>query len=103
MSLKAITWDRNLEIYGLKKLNRPDPRSLAFLTNLGRSFLTEVTFLVQPKYHLRCQTFSEFSSENLFASPNSSFSLVEESFAFLVEQFGKVELTYFPNVDRSWV
>lgn len=91
MSFKAVAWDRELEIYSLKKFDRPDPRSFAFLTNLGRSFLTEVTLLIQPRYRLRCQTFSEFSSDNLFASPNSTFSLIEESFAYLVEQFGKVE------------
>lgn len=103
MSFKTVAWDRTLEVYSLKKFDRPDPRSLAFLTNLGRSFLTQVTLLVQPRYHLRCQTFSEFPSENLYANPNSSFYMIEESFAYLVEQFGKVEVTYFPYVDRSWV
>lgn len=68
LSFKAVVWDPEKESYVIKKFSRAERDSRAFLTHMGRAFLTQVTLLVGPAYKLRCQTWSHLSAQKLFTS-----------------------------------
>ncbi|CAL8071544.1 unnamed protein product [Orchesella dallaii] len=103
LSFKAVVWDEHKESYVIKKFARAERDSRAFLTHMGRAFLTEVTLLVGPAYKLRCQSLSDLSAEKLLASPDdvNGAKSGHETFASLVDKYHSVDLSVFPYTDYT--
>jgi FAD/FMN-containing dehydrogenase len=97
-SLTAVTW--NGSAYALQTFERSNPAIAPFLTNLGRTFITEVTLEIGTAQRLQCVSNTTISASTLFAAPASAGS---NSFASLVAKTGRVESIWFPFTSTPWV
>jgi FAD/FMN-containing dehydrogenase len=97
-SLTAVVWTGSS--YALRTFQRSDPAIAPLLTNLGRTFITEVTLELGPAQRLQCVSNTTISASTLFAAPGSAGS---SSFASLVNQTGRVESIWFPFTSTPWV
>nr|WP_257232949.1 cholesterol oxidase substrate-binding domain-containing protein [Rhodococcus qingshengii] len=84
--ITVVAWDEGINRYALKTFHRSDVESTAFLTHLGRTFVTSVTLQAGENYRLRCQSFTDIPWQELFAAPGSP-GRTYESF---VEKSGRV-------------
>jgi hypothetical protein len=97
-SMTVVAW--NGSGYGLRTLQRTDPAIAPFLTNLGRTFVTEVTLEVGANQMLQCQSITNIPVSQLFAPPGSAGP---NSFASLVDGPGRVESIWFPFTTYPWI
>ncbi|AUX46488.1 FAD-linked oxidase [Sorangium cellulosum] len=100
VSLTAVVWDAALSRYELRTFDRSHPDCKAFLTHLGRAFLTEVTLRVGANQDLRCVSHVDIPATELFASPGSGAARTFQSF---VEQAGRAEVIWFPFTSHPWL
>jgi hypothetical protein len=88
------------EAYVIKRFERNHPDASAFLVHLGRAFLTRVCLRVVPNFYLQVDNRYP-GAETLFEAPTTAPS--PESISALLNDFGRVEVTWFPFTDRPWV
>jgi FAD/FMN-containing dehydrogenase len=99
-SLTAVVWDPGQNAYVLKTFQRTDPDIKAFLSHLGRAFITEVTLQVGANQRLRCTSRYDIQVTDVFAPPASAGS---NSFAALVNGCGRIEVIWFPFTTVPWI
>jgi FAD/FMN-containing dehydrogenase len=99
-SLTAVVWDSAANAYVLKTFQRTDPAIKAFLSHLGRAFVTEVTLQVGTNQRLRCTSRYDIQVTDVFAAPASAGS---SSFASLVNSCGRIEVIWFPFTTVPWI
>ena len=68
-SLTAVVWDSASNQYVLKTFSRSDPQIKPLLTHLGRTFITSVTMQAGANYRLRCQSWYNIPTTELFGPP----------------------------------
>jgi FAD/FMN-containing dehydrogenase len=100
LSLTAVVWSSSQGQYVLKTFARTDPDIRAFLSHLGRAFVTQVTVQVAKSQNLRCQSWVDVSAADLFAPPATAGS---SSFASYVDGAGRIEAIWFPFTDTPWI
>jgi FAD/FMN-containing dehydrogenase len=100
VSFTAVVWDQSSGQYIARTFERSHPDSAAFLVNLGRAFLTEITLRVGANRVLRCVSDVSISATELFG-PEGVYST--QRFASMVHRLGRVEAIWFPFHDRTWV
>lgn len=98
-SITAVVWDPGANAYVLKTYARSDPAIKALLTNLGRVFITSVTMQAGANYRLRCQSWYNIPTSELFAPQGSS----GRTFASYVNSAGRVEAIWFPFTTNPWL
>ena len=101
VSFKAVTTDpaNPGSQYSVRQFARADPDAPAFLTHLGRAFLTEVTLAAVPNYFLKLT--NKFPAmKELMADPATPSS---NSLSSLLDSYGRVEAIWFPYADEVWV
>jgi len=101
LSLDAIVWNESTKNYEIKTFDRSDPETKAFLTNLGRIFITQVTLRVVPSFNMRCRSTTRIPTSELFADPSTVTSSTR-TFASLLEANGGLETILFPFTKRPW-
>ena len=99
VSLTAVVWDQPSDRYVARAFHRSHPDCAAFLTHLGRAFITDVTLRVGADNYLRCVSDVTTPASRLFAAPGSTSA---QSFAAMVERCGRVEAVWFPFTDHPW-
>lgn len=103
LSFEAVVTDPDgpdPDAYVIKRFERNHPDASAFLVHLGRAFLTRVTLRVVPNFYLQADNRYP-SAETLFEAPTSAPS--RDSISALLDEFGRLEVTWFPFTDRPWV
>jgi FAD/FMN-containing dehydrogenase len=101
LSLTAVVWDASSSSYVLKTFQRTDPAIAPLLTHVARAFITDVTLQMGPNLKLRCVSIVNIDMPTLFAAPASAGP---KSYASLVDQFGAVEVIWFPFVQSTaWI
>jgi FAD/FMN-containing dehydrogenase len=98
-SLTAVVWDATRGEYVLKTFNRADADIKAFLTHLGRAFITSATLQAGANQRLRCQSWYNIPTAELFGPPGTS----GRTFASYVASAGRVEAIWFPFTDTPWL
>jgi len=98
-SLTAVVWNAAQNQYVLKTFSRADADIKAFLTSLGRTFITSATLQVGPNYRLRCQTWYNIPTNELFGPAGTS----GRTFSSYVNSAGRVEAIWFPFTDTPWL
>jgi FAD/FMN-containing dehydrogenase len=98
-SLTAVVWDATRSEYVLKTFNRADADIKAFLTHLGRAFITSATLQAGANQRLRCQSWYNIPTGELFGPPGTS----GRTFASYVASAGRVEAIWFPFTDTPWL
>jgi hypothetical protein len=88
------------EAYVIKRFERDHPDASAFLVHLGRAFLTRVCLRVVPNFYLQVDNRYP-RAQVLFEASASAPS--KDSLSALLQDFGRVEVTWFPYTDRPWV
>jgi hypothetical protein len=89
--------------YALKTFQRGDPDIPAFLTHLGRAMVVEAVLEIVPNYNLRCLSYTNVPATTLFPVGNPSGPPPTNSFADLVQRYGRVEIIWFPFTDNPWL
>jgi FAD/FMN-containing dehydrogenase len=100
VSLTAVVWNSSQETYMLRTFQRSDPDIRAFLTHLGRAFVTDVTLQLMASQRLRCQSRVDISAADLFAPPATAGS---RSFGSYAASAGRVEAIWFPFTSNPWL
>jgi FAD/FMN-containing dehydrogenase len=98
LSLTAVVWSASAGGYELRTYDRDDPRCAAFLTHLGRAFVTSVTLRVGANPMLRCESLTDVPASELFAPTGGPRSM-----AAYLERAGRVEAIWYPFTDEPWV
>ncbi|MFL9875225.1 cholesterol oxidase substrate-binding domain-containing protein [Paraburkholderia megapolitana] len=98
-SLTAVVYDAGQKQYVLRTFQRTDPDIGAFLTHVGRAFIVEATLEVGPNQRLRCQSFTNIPSTELFATAGSTGRTVES----FLNQTGRMEAIWFPFTTNPWL
>lgn len=75
----------------------------AFLSHLGRGFLTDVTLEAVPNFNLRCESMMDISWQTLFAAPSQSQPAPPNSLVSFLNQSGRVEAIWYPFSDYPWL
>lgn len=99
ISLTAVVWDASKKQYVLKVFERTNPESAAFLTHVGRAFITQVTLQGASNSRLRCRSYTDISNDELFAPAGST----GRTFDFYLKQSGRAEAIIFPFTNESWL
>jgi FAD/FMN-containing dehydrogenase len=97
VAFTAVAWDAGTGKYALRSFDRSNVEAKAFLTHLGRAFLTDVTLRVGANYNLRCQSFTNVPASELFA-PSGPRTL-----ASYLDSAGRVETIMYPFTDKPWL
>jgi FAD/FMN-containing dehydrogenase len=100
VSVRAVVWDQVQGQYALRTFDRSDSHCKAFLTHVGRAFLTEATLRVGANSNLRCVSRVNIPASELFAAPEAGAS---RTFASFVESAGRVEAILFPFTTHPWL
>jgi FAD/FMN-containing dehydrogenase len=100
LSLTAVVWNSAQGQYVLKTFQRDDPDIRAFLSHLGRAFVTQVTLQVAASQNMRCQSWVDISAADLFAPPATAGA---NSLASYVNGAGRVEAIWFPFTATPWL
>jgi Cholesterol oxidase, substrate-binding/FAD binding domain len=105
LSLTAVVTDptnANPNEYQLKTFLRGDHETTAFLTQLGRALIVEVTLQVIDNYNLRCQSITDIDKSVLFA-PQSGNTVPVNSCMDFLQKSGRIEIIWFPFTDNPWL
>jgi FAD/FMN-containing dehydrogenase len=100
VSVRAVVWNQAQGQYALRNFDRSDSRCKAFLTHVGRAFLTDVTLRVGANSNLRCVSRVDIPASELFAAPGTG---ALRTFASFVENTGRVEAILFPFTTHPWL
>ena len=90
--------------YAVRHFRRDEADAAAFLVHLGRAFLTSVTLLVVPNYHLQLHClFPEaaalFGAPRLAGCARSNRSSRPDE----LDTYGRIEVLWFPHNERTFV
>jgi FAD/FMN-containing dehydrogenase len=105
LSLTAVITDptsANPNQYGLKTFLRGDHETTAFLTQLGRVMIVEVTLQVIDNFNLRCQSITNLDKKVLFANQQGITPPLHSCADFLSKS-GRIEIIWFPYTDNPWL
>lgn len=91
----------NSTTYGVRHFSRSDPDAAAFLVHLGRALLTSVTLRVVPNYFVQLKPIFP-PVEELFVAPSGG-ALPAQAFSTLLDEYGRVEVLWFPFTDKAFV
>jgi FAD/FMN-containing dehydrogenase len=100
VSLTAVVFDARHRRYRLRKFDRDHPDCKAFLTHLGRSFVTAVTLRAGVNTNVRCVSSTDISAAELFAPPATAG---DRSFGSFMDAAGRVEAIWFPFTEKPWL
>jgi len=102
ISMTIVAWDSSSSAYILKTLHRSEPDTKAFLTNLGRTFVTSVTLRVGRNQMLRSESHFYIHSSELFAHPSrvTSNSRTISKFA---QTYGRINAISIPPSNEFWM
>lgn len=93
LSLTAVVWDAAAGGFTLRTFDRAEPDCAAFLTHLGRAFVTEATLRVGPDHRLRCVSRVDITAAELFDTGLETFLTAS----------GRIEVIWFPFTARPWL
>jgi FAD/FMN-containing dehydrogenase len=98
LALTAVVWDLSQKAYALREFSRDDPAIQPLLTNLGRTFITDVTLQVGANSRMRCQSTTEIPVSDLFGPPGSS----PYAFDRFIAESGRAEAIWYPFTTTPW-
>jgi len=100
VSLTAVVWNPSKHRYQLRRFDRSETDTKAFLVHLGRTFVTEVELRVGANVNLRCQSYTNIPVSQLFAKPGTGAG---NTFASFLDQAGRVEAIWYPFTTEPWL
>lgn len=102
LEMTAVVWDAEQDQYVLKTFQRNDPAIGPLLTCLARTFITEVKMQAGPNLKIRCLSRTDLTADEVLAMPDVQ---TENSFANLTEQYGTVDIIYYPHNSKGvcWI
>ncbi len=102
LALTAVVWDEALGEYVLKTFARDNPAIGPLLTCVARVFITQVVLQLGPNLKMRCISRTDLALADILAAPAIQ---TENSFAHLIDQYGAVDVLFFPFYAKktAWV
>jgi FAD/FMN-containing dehydrogenase len=105
VAFDAIVTDPNgptPQVYTVRHFERTEADASAFLVHLGRAFVTSVTLRVVPNYYLQLTCLFPQAAD-LFALPSQTGQSGAQTFSDLLDDYGRVEVLWFPYNYRAFV
>ena len=99
LSLTVIAWDAQKSAYRTRVISRTDPLMRALSVSLGRTIILEATLRVEQNQNLRCQSYVDVPSSEMFAAPGSG----GRTLASYIDDSGRVEAIWYPFTDNPWL
>ncbi len=99
---RAVVWERRSSRYVLRSFDRSHPDAAAFLTHLGRAFVTDVALRPEPERSLRCVSHVDIPAGELLAMPGSS-AAAGRTYRRLVDEAGRIEVIWYAFTENPWV
>ncbi|WP_175715952.1 cholesterol oxidase substrate-binding domain-containing protein [Burkholderia ambifaria] len=99
VALTAVVFDAARQQYVLRRFERSDPEIGAFLAHIGMAFVVEVTLIAGPNQRLRCQSFVDIPSSELFAPAGTPGRTI----ASFLDRSGRMEAIWFPFTTSPWL
>ncbi|MGC0153209.1 cholesterol oxidase substrate-binding domain-containing protein [Chromobacterium vaccinii] len=99
LSLTAVVYDTASRSYALKKFSRNDAQIAPLLAHVGRSLIVEATLQVAQNQRLRCQSWFNIPSSEMFAPAGSG----GRTFASYLDSAGRAEAIWFPFTTNPWL
>ena len=99
LSLTVIAWDTQKSAYRTRVVSRTDPLMRALSVSLGRTIILEATLRVEQNHNLRCQSYVDVPSSEMFAAPGSG----GRTLASYIDDSGRVEAIWYPFTDNPWL
>jgi hypothetical protein len=104
-------WDEAAQRYTEKAFSDAAGDLAPFMTNFGRTVITELSIRVEKNYNMRCQTTFDTPSSVLFARPletrnddgTTAVQNPEGSYAWHLDRCGRVECISFPFAKVPWL
>ncbi|TWP49521.1 FAD-binding protein [Lentzea tibetensis] len=96
LALTAVVWDGAK--YAERTFRRDEADCAAFLTHLGRAFVTEVTLRAGPDQNLHCRSHLDVPAAELFSATPGP-----RSYSTLLDRAGRVGVIWFAFTDKPWV
>lgn len=103
VSLTAVVWDARKRRFVLRRFDRSEHDTKAFLVHLGRTFVAEVELRAGANVNLRCESFVDIPVSEMFAPPGAGGGAGPNAFASYLEESGRVEAIWYPFTDRPWL
>lgn len=100
LEITAVAWDEALGEYVLKTYQRNEPEIGPLLTCLARAFITSVRIQVGPNLKIRLKSRVDLTIDEVLAMPENE---TENSFSNLSNQFGTVDIIYYPFTPQNLV
>ncbi len=95
----AVVFSQASHSYVLKKFVRSDPQISALMVYIGRPFIVvEATLQVSQNQRLRCQSWFNTSSAELFGPVTES----GRTFSNLEDSAGQIEAIWFAFTSKPW-
>lgn len=99
LQLTVIVWDKSSNAYVLKTYDRSDRECQALAAHLGRAFVVDAVLQVGVDSHLRCQSFTHITADEMLGPPGSNGRTVER----YLDQSGRMEVIWFPFTEKPWL
>ncbi len=100
LNITVVAWSSKRKRYVLRTFDRSHPDCAALMVHLGRAFVTAVTLRVSKDRNLRCQSYTDIPTAELFGPAATAGP---RAFAKFVERSGSVESIWFPFTDKPWL
>ncbi|HQV56897.1 MAG TPA: cholesterol oxidase substrate-binding domain-containing protein [Ilumatobacteraceae bacterium] len=99
VSLTAVVWDAATGQYVLRTCQRNQPEAAVLAAHVGRALLTEVTLRVGANKRVRCQSYMDVPTWELFAAPGSWLRTADS----YLKRSGRIEVILFPFTSLPWL
>ncbi len=99
VELTAVVWDPVAGGYVPRTFGRAEPDCAAFLTHLGRAFVTDVRLRAGANANLRCVSRVDIPAAELFAAPGGG----GRTLSGFLDEAGRVEAIWFAFTANPWL
>ena len=100
LSLKAVVWDG--ETFAVREFTRSNPEDALVFIAVGRMLVVEYTVRAVDDYNMRMISVTDISPSTMFSPPNEDGSSKANSFADIVDRYGRISALFVPYTDFVW-
>ncbi|PHM22732.1 cholesterol oxidase substrate-binding domain-containing protein [Xenorhabdus ehlersii] len=101
LSLSAVVWNKENQLYTIKRFERDEPDCAPLLTHVGCALILEVQFQAGKNQRLRCRSFTDIPADELFSLPENSKE--KRTFSYFLDKSGRAEIILFPFTKAPWL
>jgi FAD/FMN-containing dehydrogenase len=102
VALTAVVWSGKKRRYVLRRYRRTDREIGPLLAHIGRAFITSVEMRLGDDRNLRCVSYTDIATEELFAKPTQA-NAGTRTFDSFLRDAGRAEAIWYPFTTEAWL